>query len=126
MSTTLAKWMTLFIAVTIMFTPILAYLDGLHREAVDMVLYQGMKDASVEGQLTPIIMDEMRNQLITQYNFDPDSIIDISGTTGVVPRGAFIEGEITVKRTPLFVVNIFNQGSATYKRPFTIMSEYIQ
>ena len=126
MNTTLAKWMTLFIAITIMFTPMLAYLDGLHKEAVDQVLFQAMKEASVEGQLSPTIIAKMNDQLVNKYNFDPDSIIEIKGTLGFVPRGGFIEGEITVERTPLFVINIFNQGDPNYRREFSIMSEYLQ
>lgn len=126
MNTTLGKWMTLFIAVTIMFTPILTYLDALHREAVDQVIYQNMKEASIEGYVSPTIIANMTDTLITDYNFEPTSIISITGTSMIVPRGGFIEAEITVKRTPMFIMNMFNQGEPNYTRTFTIMSEHLQ
>lgn len=126
MSTTLSKWMTLFIAITIMFSPLLAYLDGLHREAVDQTLYQAMKKASVKGTFDSETIEEIKTTLMDDYNFAESSIVEITGTLGTVPRGGFIEARVTVKRTPIFVIDIFNQGAENYSRDFTIMSEYIQ
>lgn len=125
MSSVLAKWMTMFIAVTIMFTPILAYVDSLHREAVDQVVYQAMKAASIQGHVSTEIQADIRNKLVTDYNFSDSSILSIEGTSATVPRGGYVEVSVTVKRTPIFVINILNQGSPTYTRTFTIMSEYI-
>ncbi len=125
MSATLAKWMTLFLSVTIMFTPLLAYLDGLHRKAADQVLLQGLKEASIVGNMTDDIIEKMETTLTEQYNFSPSNI-DVQGTLGHVPRGGVLEGEITIKRTPLFVINIFNQGSPTYTARMSIMSESLQ
>lgn len=125
MSSTLAKWMSLFIMVTIMFTPLLAYLDSLHREAVDQVVYQAMKEASIKGYVSPEIKTAIRDQLVTDYNFADNSILTVEGTSAIVPRGGYVEVTVIVKRTPIFVINILNQGSSTYKRTFTIMSEYI-
>ena len=125
MSSTLAKWMSLFIMVTIMFTPLLAYLDSLHREAVDQVVYQAMKEASIKGYVSPEIKTAIRDQLVTDYNFADSSILTVEGTSAIVPRGGYVEVTVIVKRTPIFVINILNQGSSTYKRTFTIMSEYI-
>lgn len=125
MSTTLAKWMTLFLSVTIMFTPLLAYLDGLHRSAADQVLLEGLKEASIVGSMTTDILEEMELTLIEKYNFSPNNI-DVKGTLGHVSRGGEIEAEIKIKRTPLFVINIFNQGSPTYTARQSIMSESLQ
>lgn len=125
MSTTLSKWMTLFISITIMFTPLLAYLDSLHREAVDVIVHRAMKEASINGSFSENIIESVRNELIESYNFSPNSIIEITGTTNTVPRGGLIEASITVKRTPLFVINLFDEGNPNYTRKFTIMSEYI-
>lgn len=126
MNEVLVKWMTLFMALTIMFTPMLMYFDGYHKSAVDQVMHQAMKEASISGSFSTDIITKMETTLVDKYNFDPDSIVEIKGTIGSVPRGGFIDAEITVKRNPIFIINIFNQGSNTYTRPSTIMSESIQ
>ncbi|MGE8081329.1 hypothetical protein [Peribacillus loiseleuriae] len=124
MSQTLAKWMTLFLVVTIMFTPILYYLDTLHRKAVDAVLQQGLKEASIVGYMSDEIVDKMVNTLVNDYNFDED-VIDIAGTILYTQRKDYIEITITVPRTPVFILNIFNQGSKKLVRKSMIMSEYV-
>lgn len=43
MSEVIGKWLTVSIAIIIMFTPILGYLDSLHREAVEVTLTEGAK-----------------------------------------------------------------------------------
>jgi hypothetical protein len=126
MNTVLTKWMTLFISITIMFTPILMYFDSYNKSAVDQVLQQGLKEASIEGAFTEDIENKMIGKLTSTYNFDINSITDVSGTPGTVPRGGFITAEITVKRSPIFIINIFNNGSNTYTKNGTIMSESIQ
>ena len=52
-----------------------------------------MKGAYVEGLLSPPIIAKRNDQLVNKYNFDLDSIIEIKGTLGFVPRGGFIEGK---------------------------------
>ncbi len=124
MSQTLAKWMTLFLVVTIMFTPILYYLDTLNRKAVDAVLQQGLKEASIEGYMSNEVVNKMVDTLVNDYNFDED-VIDIAGTTLYTQRKEYIEITITVPRTPVFILNIFNQGSKKLVRKSIIMSEYV-
>lgn len=109
-----------------MFTPMLMYFDSYHKSAVDQVLHQGMKEASISGQFSTDIINKIEDTLVNKYNFDPASIVEIKGTMGSIPRGGFIDAEITVKRNPIFIINIFKQGSNTYTRPSTIMSEFIQ
>ncbi|MFE8703927.1 hypothetical protein ACFYKX_25475 [Cytobacillus sp. FJAT-54145] len=125
MSTVLAKWMTLFLSLTIMFTPMFVYLDSLHREALDLVLHQGLKEASIQGYFTPTILNEMKDTLKNDYKFD-ETLITIN-TTDSTPqvRGQYIEIEISVPRGPIFIFNIFNQGPSTITRKAQIMSEYI-
>jgi hypothetical protein len=124
MNTVLAKWMTLFISVTIMFTPLLAYLDALHREAVDTVLYEKLKEASIQGHFTTDMIDDMKETLQNDYNFDR-SQITITADLSIKPRGQFIRCTIEVPRGPIYILNIFNQGDTKIKRTAQIMSEYI-
>lgn len=105
-----------------MFTPILAYADNLHREAVDTVLHEAAKDASIQGYFTPAIVQNMRNTLVYEYNFKADDI-QISATSTPQPRNTYIQATITVPRGPIFVLNIFNQGPKQIVRTVQVMSE---
>lgn len=117
--------MTIFLAINIMFAPILAYLDSLHREAVEVVLTEGAKKASIEGSFTPVIIQEMKDTLVEHYNFDSDKIV-ISATETLTQRNEYLEASIEVPRTFIFIVNIFNQGPNTFKKETKILSEYIE
>lgn len=123
MKTALSKWMTIFISVTIMFTPLLAWFNSLNKQSVDISLHQALKKSSIEGYF---LVSEVETMLIDEYNFDPDSIVEIKGTTSRVKRGEYIDAEITIKNTPIFVINLFNQGPETYTKKSRIMSEYLQ
>ncbi|MDE3840990.1 hypothetical protein C0966_17135 (plasmid) [Bacillus methanolicus] len=124
MSKTLGEWMTLFIVINIMFAPILTYIDSLHREAVEVVLTEGAKKAAIEGYFTPEIIDDMKDTLVTKYNFD-ETKITIEATMTPTPRNEFIEASIEVPRGFIFIVDIFNQGPDTFKKETKVLSEYI-
>lgn len=127
MSTVLSHWMTLFISVIIMFTPILAYADSLNQEAVDTVIYEACKKASVEGAFTPEIQDEIKKTLEEKYGFDPDMVtIDLTQTTTMIQeRGTYIKITVNVERGPIFVLDMLNQGPKQITKTREIMSEYI-
>jgi hypothetical protein len=123
MSKALAEWMMVFLTVTILFTSALLYFDAYNKAATDHVLHQAMKEASISGSFSEDIISKMESTLINEYNFAPEGIIEIKGTLGSIPRGGFIDAEITIKRSPIFVINIFNQGNPNYRASKTIMSE---
>ncbi|WP_374717750.1 hypothetical protein [Neobacillus sp.] len=124
MSKTLGEWMTLFIVINIMFAPILAYLDSLHREAVEVVLTEGAKKAAIEGKFSPEIIQEMKDTLVEKYNFDPNKI-KINATQTLTYRNEYLEASIEVPRSFIFILDIFNQGPSTFKKETKIMSEYV-
>ncbi|RHW35959.1 hypothetical protein D1B31_17865 [Neobacillus notoginsengisoli] len=124
MSKALGEWMTLVIAINIMFAPILSYLDSLHREAVEVVLTEGAKKASIEGRFSPEIIQDMKDTLVSQYNFD-ESKIEVQATQALTPRNEYIEASIEVPRSFIFILDIFNQGPKTFKKETKILSEYI-
>jgi hypothetical protein len=124
MSTVLAKWMTLFLSVTIIFTPLFMYLDSLHREVVDTVLHQGLKEASISGYFTDEIIEDMKDTLVNDYNFQ-ESTIEITATQTLQQRGDYIDISLSVPRGPIFVINLFNQGPSKITRTAKIMSEFI-
>jgi hypothetical protein len=124
MSTVLAKWMTLYLAITIIFTPILAYLDSLHKKVVENAVHQGLKEASIQGYFTDAIIADMKDTLVNDYNFQ-ESTIEITATRDLKPRGEYIEISLSVPRGPIFVLDIFNQGPTKINSQEKIMSEYI-
>lgn len=124
MSKTLGEWMTLFIAINIMFAPILAYVDSLHREAVEVVLTEGAKKASIEGMYTPAIIKGMKDTLVDRYNFDESKLV-VTGTQTRTPRNQYITASIEAPRSFIFILDIFNQGPSTFKKETKVLSEYI-
>lgn len=124
MSKTLGEWMTLFIAINIMFAPILAYVDSLHREAVEVVLTEGAKKASIEGMFTPQIVKEMKDTLVNRYNFDESKIV-VNATQTQTPRNQYITASIEAPRSFIFILDIFNPGPSTFKKETKVLSEYI-
>ncbi|KZE68043.1 hypothetical protein AWM68_17900 [Fictibacillus phosphorivorans] len=125
MSKVLGEWMTLFIVINLMFAPILAYIDSLHREAVEVVLTEGAKKASIKGQFTPDIVQDMKDTLVDSYNFD-ESKINIQATSALTPRNEYLEASIEVPRSFIFIMDIFNQGPSTFTKDTKILSEYIE
>jgi NACalpha-BTF3-like transcription factor len=125
MSEVIGKWLTVSIAIIIMFTPILGYLDSLHREAVEVTLTEGAKKAAIAGRFTPDIIQEMKDDLVDHYNFT-ESDIEITATTAQTPRNQYIEATIRVPRGILFVLDLFNQGPEHIEKSTRILSEYVQ
>jgi len=124
MSKVLGEWMTLFIVINIMFAPILAYLDSLHREAVEVVLAEGAKKAAIVGHFSDDIIQEMEDMLVEHYNFDR-SKIKIDATQTLTSRYDYLEASIEIPRGIIFLLDIFNQGPRTIKKNIRIMSEYV-
>ncbi|QAS54824.1 hypothetical protein [Halobacillus litoralis] len=123
MALTLAKWMNLIIAVNIMFAPILAYVDSKHRAAVEVVLQEASKQASIEGRYSDALISDMKKQLVDNYNFD-ESKLNITATQTLTTRGNYISASIEAPRGIIFVFNIFNQGARTFEKDTRVMSEY--
>lgn len=124
MSKVMGHWMTLFLVINFMFTPILAYKDSLEREAVEVVLNEGAKKAAIEGMFTTEIIDEMKLTLTNDYGFDPTTIT-ITATQSLTYRKQYLTASIEVPRGYIFVLNWFNQGSRVIRKDIKIMSEYV-
>ena len=124
MSSVLSKWMTVYLVLTIVFTPLFVYLDSLHREVVDTVLHQSLKEASIAGHYTPEIIQDIKDTLVDDYKFNEDDI-SIIATTVQKQRGEYIDITLSVPRGPIFILNMFNQGPERIERTARIMSEHI-
>lgn len=124
MSSTIARFLTIMIELCIIFTPILGYVDSLNNAAVEQALTAASKEASIDGEFSADIVKEMKDTLSADYNFNKDEI-QFTGTQTVTPRGEYIQGQITVPRGIIFVLDIFNQGPKTITKKVQIMSEHI-
>jgi hypothetical protein len=124
LSKAIGMWMTLFLVINFMFTPILSYKDSLEREAVEVVLNEGAKKAAIEGRFTPEIVNEMKQTLVDDYNFEK-SAIAFSGTQSMTSRNQYISGSIEVPRGFIFIIDIFNQGPSKFKKEIKVLSEHI-
>lgn len=125
MNTTLAKWMSAVLAITFMTTPILMYIDAAHREIVEITLNESAKRAAVEGYFSDQIINETINELVTEYNFDQNTI-QLEGTITPTPRGQYIEATLSVPRGPIFIFSsLFNNGPGQHKKKIRIMSEAV-
>ncbi|WP_201715510.1 hypothetical protein [Rossellomorea arthrocnemi] len=124
MSKAVGMWMTLFLVINFMFTPILSYKDSLEREAVEVVLNEGAKKAAIEGRFTTSIINEMKQTLVDDYNFDA-SKITITATQSLTPRNQYISASIEVPRGMIFIIDIFNQGPELFKKDIKVLSEHI-
>ncbi|MGG1594794.1 hypothetical protein [Terribacillus saccharophilus] len=124
MAAVLQKWMTLALVLNFMFAPILAYVDSLHREAVEVVLHEGAKKAAIEGRFTEDIVKSMRSELVNNYNFDSDKI-EINATQSLTYRNEYMDASIEVPRGPIFLFEIFIPGPKTIHKNTRVLSEYI-
>lgn len=131
LNTTLAKWMTAMIAAVIMFAPLLAYADSLNRSAVNSVLYEAAKEASIHGYFTPEILEDMEDVLANHYNFDL-SKFQINVTETVVYRpnpetpltdDDYIEAQITFPSIPVFLFLLPN-NSGDHVEKVRVLSEF--
>lgn len=128
MSKIIATWLVLFVEMVLMFTPIMFYIDGMHREAANTILNEGAKKAAIEGELTNQNKQEMINEMATTYNHDEDDIeiTWVNGTGQKVTRGDFIELEMSVPRNVILALDVFAPGALNneFKSRVRIMSEF--
>jgi|SRR5690625_111387 len=129
MAKIIGTWMILFMELVLMFTPIMFYIDGMHKEAAAVVLEEGAKKASIVGEVTPENIRDMKNEMASTYNYDRDDI-KIRQTDGVgnqrVERGEYIGLEMEVPRDRILALDIFAPGALneTFTQRVKIMSEY--
>jgi len=105
MKTALVEMLTVYILLLLLFQPVLHDIYSTRANAVEMVLDSAIQKAANadNGRFTPEIIDEMRSTLEHTFLLDgPD--IRFSGTTTLTPRGEYIEGTLSVKSTPRWLL----------------------
>jgi len=124
----LGELLTVVFTCIILFQPPLHELFNVRSNAVELVLNQGIAQASSydNGRFTPEIIQQMKDHL-TQKFFVRESDIEFTGTTTITPRGEYIEGRLTIKATPFWLFSsLFGEGPETISRHATMMSEYVE
>lgn len=117
---------TLFIVY--MFQPFLNEIFHLRNLAIQIALDQGIEKAAVDGKFSDTNINEMKMTLVDNLHFSADDIF-FSGTTGLTPRGEYIEGTLGVPSGQLWVLPNLMGGNGdieqlqAYARQ---MSEYIE
>lgn len=134
MGKTLAMWMTAILSINMLFAPLLGYFDSLLREGVEVTLMEGAKKASIQGSWTTgtygNLVTQMSNTLQTKYNINMSATtinyVTVTSGGGSVPlkRGEVLEASITIKRSPIFIFDIFNTDGLSHTKTVKIMSEF--
>lgn len=96
------------------------------EESLKLAIYEGQKEASLNGRYDDEIYKEMRDYLVNNHNYNPN-VIEIKGTETLVPRGGELTVEVTVPKPVTNVLDIFDFDD---DQPFVvkknILSEYIE
>lgn len=95
------------------------------QESLNLAVYKGTKEASIQGHFDQSIYDDMKNFLVDNYHYDP-SKIQIKGTETITERGGYLDIKITIPKPMINVVDIFKLNDS---KPFvvekSVMSEYV-
>jgi hypothetical protein len=105
MKAALVEMLTVYILLLLLFQPVLHDIYSTRANAVEMVLDSAIEKAANadNGRFTPEIIDEMRSTLENTFLLDGQDI-HFSGTTELTPRGEYIEGTLSVKSTPRWLL----------------------
>jgi len=107
------------------FQPILFINASMVQQSVNLALYEGEKQAALQGHYDNQIYSQMKSYLVNVHHYDPNKI-KIQGTETLTPRGKRMYVKITVPKPMLSVIDIF---SFNKQKPFVekkyIMSEYV-
>lgn len=95
------------------------------EETLQMAIFEGQKQAALQGRFDEEIYKTMRDYLVEIHGYDANKI-EIEGTEVITPRGERIEIQITIPKPVTRVIDIFDFGTIgeTYTIKKQIMSEY--
>ncbi|MDF2959736.1 MAG: hypothetical protein K0S39_1471 [Paenibacillus sp.] len=105
MKAALVEMLTVYILLLLLFQPVLHDIYSTRANAVELVLDSAIQKAANadNGRFTPEIIEEMRHTLEHTFLLDGTDI-RFNGTTVLTPRGEYIEGTLSVKSTPRWLL----------------------
>lgn len=96
------------------------------EQTLKLAIYEGEKEASLQGKYDETIYKEMKDYLVDVHHYKADQI-QIKGTETLTPRGQKMTIEVTVPKPVVTVIEMFKVDTS---EPFhvkkTILSEYIE
>lgn len=108
------------------FQPALYQNATLVEESLQLAIYEGQKEASLQGKYDEQIYKKMRDYLVDTHHYKADQI-NIKGTETKKLRGEELNIKITVPKPAMSVIDIFKMDDS---KPFTvektILSEYVE
>lgn len=119
--------MTSTLFLVYMFQPFLNEIYHLKNLALQITLDRGIEKAAVDGRFTNTVVSEMKSTLANQLHFSPEEV-SFSGTTGITPRGGYIEGVLGIPAGQLWILpSLFGGGNdiSELRAHAKQMSEYI-
>lgn len=106
------------------FQPVLYLNASMIQETVNLAVYEGQKEASLQGKYDEQIYKKIRDYLVDNHHYKPEKI-NISGTETLTPRGERMTIQIEVPKPMMSVMEIFKVDNS---KPFvvkkSIVSEY--
>lgn len=123
----LFEWLLLPFVMWGVFQGLLFYNSNMVEEAINIAIYEGAKQAAVQGRYTEDIYDEMETYLAKHHKFDPAKL-EIVGTEDLKLRGEYLRIEVTIPKPRTNVMDLFqiNDSSEVFTFEKYIMSEYVQ
>lgn len=91
---------------------------------LNLALFEGQKQASLQGYYDEEIYKKIRDYLVESHHYDP-SKIEIISTETFTPRGEYMYIEIQIPKPMMYVMDIFKvaDDDEPYKIRKYIMSE---
>ena len=111
--------------VYLIFQPALVANATQIEETLNLAVYEGQKEASLNGKYDEQIYKKMRDYLVEVHHYDPDKI-EIKGTEKLTERGEPIYIEITVPKPMLSPIDIFTfEDTDPFVVEKMVMSEFV-
>jgi hypothetical protein len=106
------------------FQPVLFTNATMIEETLNIAVYEGQKEASLQGKYDEEIYKKIRDYLVDNHHYQAEKI-KITGTETITPRGERMTIQIEVPKPMLSVIDIFKvDNSKPFKVKKSIVSEY--
>jgi hypothetical protein len=103
------------------FQPVLFTNASMIQETLNLAVYEGQKEASLQGKYDEQIYKKIRDYLVENHHYQADKI-KITGTETVTPRGERMNIQIEVPKPMMSVMEIFKVDNS---KPFVVKKSIV-
>lgn len=103
------------------FQPVLFTNASMIQETLNLAVYEGQKEASLQGKYDEQIYKKIRDYLVENHHYKADKI-KITGTETVTPRGERMNIQIEVPKPMMSVMEIFKVDNS---KPFVVKKSIV-